>query len=139
MGASGWIYKVAFQPDVRQALEDLRWQVLRSGEYYRDDGGDEPASPDDALERQPEDGTHSIIDMMNGLSPTPEFGTVSPLTEQQLLAVFGTSTPSSESVETWLDHGGDNGLRDRWEGLVVTGYTTDGAPEFLFFAGASGD
>ena len=139
MGASRWVYKVAYRPDVPQALHDLRWEVFRAGDYHRDGDGAPATSPDEALDRQAEEGTHSIIDMMNGLSPTPEFGTVSPLTEQQLLAVFDTLTPASDRVEAWLGHGGDNGLRDRWEGLGVVGHTADGVPEFLFFAGVSGD
>lgn len=33
MGATGWTYFVPYQPDVGKALEELRWQVFRSGAY----------------------------------------------------------------------------------------------------------
>lgn len=37
MGASGWDYSVAYQPDVAVALEQLRREVYARGEYYREE------------------------------------------------------------------------------------------------------
>ena len=34
MGASGWNYFVAYQPDPQAALDDLRRQVFEAGDYW---------------------------------------------------------------------------------------------------------
>lgn len=34
MGASGWSYFVPYQPDLQQALDDLRERVFQRGDYY---------------------------------------------------------------------------------------------------------
>ena len=44
MGASDWHYTVAYQPDVKAALQQLRRDVYDRGEYYR-----EPADNDLAM------------------------------------------------------------------------------------------
>ena len=33
MGASGWHYFVAYQPDIDKALQELRVDVFKKGEY----------------------------------------------------------------------------------------------------------
>ena len=35
MGASGWISRVDYQPDIAAALEIARWDAFRSGHFYR--------------------------------------------------------------------------------------------------------
>jgi hypothetical protein len=35
VGASGWSYTVPYQDDIDAALQDLRWQVYRSDDYYK--------------------------------------------------------------------------------------------------------
>ena len=37
MGASGWNYFVAYQPDISKALQELREAVFQRGEYYQRD------------------------------------------------------------------------------------------------------
>ena len=37
MGASGWSYSVAYQPDVAVALRQLRQDVYDRGEYHREE------------------------------------------------------------------------------------------------------
>jgi hypothetical protein len=54
-----------------------------------------PVDPDTLLRAQPHLGTHSSIDMV-AVSGEPEHSTVSPLTEAELRAAFGTVTPSAE-------------------------------------------
>ncbi|GAA2600622.1 hypothetical protein GCM10010399_34290 [Dactylosporangium fulvum] len=64
MGSSAWSYTVDYQTDVNAALQQLRRQVYDRGDYYRESRDLE---------------THSIIDMVNGVSAQPAFATVSPL------------------------------------------------------------
>lgn len=190
MGASGWRYEVAWEPDVAAALQRLRQDVFASGGYYREDpdggyldemlggGGrsrmseaefeatldpdDEdrgindalrevwrqaqgganhapPSTPEELLAAQPHSGTHSIIDIARGVSPTPAWSTASPLTAEQLTAAFGTLTPSTPQVRSWLEGYPEGGLRDRWQALYVISYGPDGTPHRLHFAGFSGD
>jgi len=171
MGASHWEYRVPYRPDVAAALDALRWQAYRDGDYYQvepdstlemseDDyratlpgNGDDndigtflldewrkakkrPAvdSPDTLLANQPESGTHSIIDMMNGVSEAAAFGTVSPLTEAELLDCFGTLKPSGDQVAEGASLGGRHG----WEGAYVISYEGETPMEIHFF-GYSGD
>jgi hypothetical protein len=58
-----------------------------------------PIDPDTLVAAQPHSGTHSIIDMINGVSAEPEFATVSPLPPDNLTYTFGTVTPSTSEVE----------------------------------------
>lgn len=37
MGATGWISRVHYQPDIAAALEQARWDAFRSGHYYKTD------------------------------------------------------------------------------------------------------
>jgi hypothetical protein len=94
-----------------------------------------PVDPDTLIAAQPESGTHSIIDMANGVSASPRFATVSPLTTEELIDAFGTVTPSSDQVRAWIV---TSGGRDRWVGTYVVSYR-DGEPDKLHFCGFSGD
>jgi hypothetical protein len=94
-----------------------------------------PVDPDTLLAAQADSGTHSIIDMGNGVSARPQFATVSPLTGDGLMHAFGTETPSAEQVQAWIVRCGD---RERWVGTYVVSYR-DGAPHQLHFCGFSGD
>ncbi len=37
MGASSWVSRVVYQPDIAAALEVARWDAFRSGDFYRTD------------------------------------------------------------------------------------------------------
>jgi protein tyrosine phosphatase len=37
MGASGWVYFVPFQVDIAKALQQLREEVFRRGDYFKPD------------------------------------------------------------------------------------------------------
>jgi hypothetical protein len=65
-----------------------------------------------------------------------QFGTVYPLTERQLVELFGTAQPTREHVESrpYVYEG----LRDRWVGLYIIVYR-DGEPDEILFTGYSGD
>ena len=94
-----------------------------------------PQTIEELLERNAESGTHSILDM-DGVSDTPDFGKVAPLTEQQLLEMFGTLQPTWEMIEPKVDE--IQAMRQRWIGTYMIVYK-DGVPDQLFFTGFSGD
>ncbi|WP_262286377.1 hypothetical protein [Micromonospora sp. MA102] len=95
-----------------------------------------PVDPDTLFAAQPHSGTHSIIDMINGVADRPGFATVSPLTGEELIKAFGSTTPASDQVQEWMKAGG--GLRERWFGTYVISYR-DGQPDHIHFSGYSGD
>jgi hypothetical protein len=178
VGSSEWYYTVAYQPDVRTALRQLRQEVYDRGEYYRepaehdsdlditeaefrgrlDPRGDSegfndaivedwlerkrrrargaPSDPDTLLAAQPHSGTHSIIDMANGVSDRPQVATVSPLTDEELRAAFGSTTPTSSQVQARMKSGGSP--REHCVGTYVISYR-DGQPDHIHFCGYSGD
>ena len=169
MGASGWSYFVPYEMDINAALERLRQDVFQRADYLlledwglmneadeRIAAGDDPAivqadrmakraalphpsSIAELFEWNMDSGTHSILDMESGVSNAPAFGTVSPLTDEQLIAAFGTTTPTHDQIERRMEREDLVGsLRRRWEGLYIVVY--DGSsPSELYFAGFSGD
>jgi hypothetical protein len=175
VGASGWSYSVAYQPDVANALKRLRQDVYDRGAYYREDpdpifalsedafratldptdedsGINEslldqwhaaqlrpkPVDPDSLFDSQSHSGTHSVIDMVNGVSSEPALFSVSPLTEEQMLTFFGTLTPTSDQVVEWMKSFDPYPIRERWQGIYVVSYV-DGRPDQIHFTGFSGD
>ncbi|GAA2394721.1 hypothetical protein [Dactylosporangium salmoneum] len=143
MGSSSWSYSVPYQGDVNAALQRLRQEVFECGEYYRESPGDglnraRPTGPDTLVDAQPHSGTHSVIDMVNGVSAEPAFATVSPLAPDNLAYTFGTETPTAGQVETELLIGDLRHERDRWVGTYIVSYH-DGRPDRIHFFGSSGD
>jgi hypothetical protein len=151
MGGSGWAYVVDHQPDVAAALEQLRRNIFEAGDYYPRSINPEyaafmgitpmesnPASLDDLLEIQASEGTHSILDIDDGISAEPRPGTASPLTADQLQGAFASLTPECKQVTAWIDEGGSDDLRDRGEAVYVI-CNVDGRPYHIHFAGSSGD
>jgi hypothetical protein len=75
VGASGWAYFVAYQPNFQAALDELRRHVLETGDYwwaaageYGKSAADFPNRPTTEAELWEdevvlESGTHSILDM----------------------------------------------------------------------------
>lgn len=144
----GEYYKESPSSDLDMAEEQFR-ASLGPGPSGRDEGLYEfcvtnwlerkarpvPVDPDTLVAAQPESGTHSIIDMDNGVSAGPQFATVSPLRTEELIDKFGTVAPSTEQVRAWIV---TSGGRDRWVGTYVVSYR-DGKPDKLHFCGFSGD
>ncbi|GAB3823932.1 hypothetical protein GCM10027610_001500 [Dactylosporangium cerinum] len=96
-----------------------------------------PTDLNNLVAAQPHAGTHSVIDMINGVSAEPAFATVSPLSPDNLMYTFGTLTPSADQVETWMSTEiADE--RDRWVGTYIISYD-DGQPAHIHFGGLSGD
>jgi hypothetical protein len=75
------------------------------------------------------------------ISAAPDFGALTPLTQQQLIAFFGTTRPTRAMVERWqkrIQPLTEPNLYERWQGIYLTVYK-DGAPDELYIEGASGD
>jgi hypothetical protein len=151
MGGSEWSYTVDFQDDVAATLEALREKVFQDGDYYpRSINSDyaermgitpllaNPPSIDDLLTMQEYEGTHSILDLYDGVSAEPEAGTASPLTDDQLRERFGTRTPTCRQVHEWIETEEYVAIRDRGEAVYMICYLDD-APHQVFFGGVTGD
>jgi hypothetical protein len=95
-----------------------------------------PVDPDTLLASQPHSGTHSIIDIHNGVAPAPTPFTVSPLTDDELLDLVQTTRPTSDQVREQI--GGHGGTRRNWVGTYVVSYL-EGRPHEIHFFGISGD
>jgi hypothetical protein len=108
---------------------------------YGVDGDEEPwrnrrpTSIADLLLGNAEDGTHSILDM-HGVSGSPEWGMVAPLSDGETAELYGDQAPSRATVESKVRE--LQSLRSRWFGTYVIAYD-QGAPSHFFFAGCSGD
>jgi hypothetical protein len=165
MGASGWSYFVPYRAEINAALQELREQVFRKGEYYRvapywkerkeeDYAGypeerrrllverlrekqslAEPTTIESLLKWNGEEGTHSILDV-DRVTAEPEPGSVSPLKDQELLDIFGTLAPTRELIEQKSAE--IQLLRRRGTGTWIAVYRGD-TPVEIFFGGYSGD
>jgi hypothetical protein len=98
-----------------------------------------PVDPDTLFQSQPHSGTHSIIDMAHGVSTQPSMFTASPLTPQQLLESFATTTPTDQQTLAWAKRSGYSQYRTRWEGVYVVSHDAGGQPDQILFTGYSGD
>lgn len=144
----GEYYKVsaAYNADLNMTEEEFRAQLDPSDDSGRNEAvlqdwlmrkrAPVPVDPDTLLASQPHSGTHSIIDMGDGVSDTPDFATVSPMTDEELRETFGSTTPLSSEVQEWMKAGG--GRPERWVGTYVISYH-DGRPDHIHFCGYSGD
>jgi len=127
MGASGWSYFVPYEADLESALKRLQSEVRKSGKFYKG---------------EPEDGTHSILDMSNvsvravPRGADPGFGVVAPLSDADLQGLLGTAQPTRAMVKARAHD--LVSIRKRWRGTCVVVYA-DGEPAEIFFTGFSGD
>jgi hypothetical protein len=166
MGASGWAYFVPFQVDIAKVLQKLRDEVFQRGDYFKPDefysalldsevaenlplevrdsleeqieemrSRSEPDSIEELIEMSAESGTHSILDI-KGISNEPDFGTAAPLTDEELVQLFGTTKPTKSIVEGKISE--IQLLRSSWQGTYIVLYE-DKMPKEILFAGFSGD
>jgi hypothetical protein len=98
----------------------------------------EPDSIERLIDWNGEEGTHTIMDISRGISEERESGTLSPLTEAQLVEAFNTTKPTHEQVVRWVDTAPLYNFRGRGEGLYIIVYQGD-RPSELCFTGFSGD
>jgi hypothetical protein len=110
MGANPWWYIVDYEADINSALQALRERVFRAGRYFpaidyidfpltsaSPVPGAQHSSIEAAIEAADTEGTQSILDIQI-VSETRSRGAVAPLETMELLNVFGTETPASDSV-----------------------------------------
>lgn len=170
MGATGWKYCISYEPDINAALQNLRQQVFRNksfdtlgglgemgeallkmnpeaGRYFMDQlqalkpaVKNDTKSIEELLEECGSSGTHSILDITH-VSDTPEFASLSPLSDEQLQEIFGTTHPTSDMVD--LEEEGDLSLDqyelyDRWQAVYIILYK-NGIPNVIYIEGCSGD
>ena len=132
MGAEPYDYTVPYESDIQSALEKLRAKVFQSGEFNGADFG--PSTPEEAMEMAAEDGTRSILDIMQ-VSNAPDFCCAAPLSATELQRYFGTEKPTRDHI---------NKSDDFWEDIerghcrYVVLYDGD-EPKHIYFAGYSFD
>lgn len=156
MGASGWRYTTPYESDLEAALDRLRADTFRRGDYFWPwegewvDPGEERPRPttmaellaDEAVETE---GTHSIIDcprVVHGVPTTDEewsslayYGAVVPVTRAELVEAIGTDHPTGQHLDA-LEERIDCA---RWVGRCAVLYSASGEPEQVAFWGYSGD
>jgi len=147
MGAHPYWYVTKYTPDPEVALRDLRQREFRAGRYNpvmwmppfpvgpnSPAPGARHASIDDALEAAAEDGTRSILDL-DHVADEPDFGAVTPLDDEYLEELYGTTRPTRAQVLEHLEFLEDV---ERGHGVLITLYR-DGRPDEYVFAGYSFD
>jgi hypothetical protein len=147
MGAEPYFYTVKYQPDIKAALQELREREFRAGRYNpvipflnfpigpnSPAPGARHASMAAAFNAAGADGTRSIIDLAH-ISEEPEMGAVTPLTDDELEELFGTTHPTRAMVEENYDIWE---RLDRFQGVYIILYKDD-QPDEIYFAGYSCD
>jgi hypothetical protein len=100
-------------------------------------GKKSPKSIEHAHEMAGEAGTHSILDI-ESTSTVRGFGLATPLSGDELLALFGTDKPTQAVARQKEQEGVLATLRDRWEVAYFTVFEGD-QPASIVFCGHSGD
>jgi len=142
-GASEWRNLAPYSDDVAKVMEQLKWEVLRSGDYYKRNPKRKPRSPEQALQMSGEDGTHSIMDMLTvSLVEAGRFkcevATICPLPKADLVKLFGTERPTRAMVDAYDKRLALSTFQPRGSAVWIKVY--EGAtPKWLYFAGVSGD
>ncbi|MCB9430829.1 MAG: hypothetical protein H6668_02500 [Ardenticatenaceae bacterium] len=81
--------------------------------------------------------THSILDIYQ-VAAEPAFGSASPMSCEEQLAVFGTIKPTKELINENAELEALISLMERWTGRYVIIYKED-LPHEIWFCGVSGD
>lgn len=147
MGAHPWFYFVAYHPDIEAALQSLKKREFEAGRYNPAvrfpqfpltansfSPGAKHASIEDAVNSADADGTRSILDIEHAAQQRG-YGSVSPLSDERLVELFGTTLPSHTMIETNTDFFDEIA---RGQGIYIVVYDDD-QPSELFFAGYSYD
>jgi hypothetical protein len=151
--SSEWFYWEPYDPDISAAFQRLRERVFAEGNYITSssviDTGSRliipsvkekptPASIEQLLEQEGQNGTHSILDMIC-VSEKPKRKAICPFPSKLLIDYFGSETPAASEIQEVYDFGSlDKFVSKRWQGIYIVAYF-DGAPSDIFFAGSSGD
>src|SRR3954447_22949677 len=115
MGAHPYWYFEKYNGDVESALAALRQREFKAGRYnpvipFPDfpPGANSPspgaqhASIEEAMEDSDADGTRSILDL-NHVADEPDFCAVTPLADDILQDLYGTTQPTRAMVERNMD------------------------------------
>ena len=128
--------------------EPFKKIYLESAEKFKREAlkmGTEPPPPEpkprtieEALEMEPESGTHSILDILR-ISPKPKFASISPFPRSKLCEYFGSGTPTHDQITAVYESGKlEEFVSEPWQGTYIVAYR-NGSPDEIFFAGCSGD
>ncbi len=147
MGAEPYFYFVKHQTDHDKALNDLRQREFQAGRYFpamkrlafpinlqAASPGVQHATIQEAFRDAHADGTRSILDL-DHFSDEPDYGAVTPLSDNALLQFYGTTQPTHEMIEKNMDFFED---LDRGQGTSIVVFK-NGEPDEIFFAGYSYD
>jgi hypothetical protein len=147
MGAEPYFYFVKYQEDLNAALQELRHDEFQAGRYNpvtpflefpigprSPAPGAQHASIEEAFEDADADGTRSILDL-DHFSEEPDFGAVTPLGNDILEELYGTTQPTHEMIEENMDFFEEI---ERGQGISIIVYK-EGKPDEIFFAGYSYD
>lgn len=147
MGAHPYWYFAEYSGDVDTALQALREREFEAGRYnpvipFLDfPPGPESPSPgaqhssiEEAMMDAAEDGTRSILDIM-GIGEEPEFFVAARMPDDQLLDLYGTTSPTRAMIESNLPFTDE---MERGQGVYTLVYD-NGVPTEVFFGGYSFD
>jgi hypothetical protein len=131
MGGHPYRYVVDYDQDLQAALDRLRAEVFRRGEYY----GADPKhkNPEAALKASGETGTRSILDITQ-VQAKPDYCRAAPLTREELIRYFGTEEPTLATVEDC-----EGFWEDLERGMARCVVVADGDAKKVLFAGYSFD
>jgi hypothetical protein len=147
MGAHPYWYVVKYKADIDAALQELREREFNAGRYNpvmpfisfpvnpnAPSPGAQHDSIEEALADSDADGTRSILDLFQ-VSDEPDFGCVAPLTDDQLIDLYGMAQPTRAMVLQNFEFFEDI---ERGQGIYIVLYKDD-KPDEILFAGYSFD
>jgi hypothetical protein len=146
MGIESYWYFVNYESDIDAALRKLRLREFKAGRYNpvipfpkfpvtatSPAPGAKHSSIDEALEASGEDGTRSILDIIQTGVASDDY-TAGALSDDELISHFGTTKPTREMLEANpCFYEGQRGTA-----VYVIVYKND-KPNKIFFAGCSFD
>ncbi|GAA2750507.1 hypothetical protein [Kitasatospora cinereorecta] len=144
MGASSWSYVTPLQHSEQAALDSLRAAVFaRDAEYYREEGIETLAALTESG-RLDEEPAHSVLDVDRVVRCEPdteEPGEVRVVEGPEVVELFGTASPTRETVEQAVERAGDGWFPPfgRGSGCCTVVHDAAGRPTQLFFWGTTGD
>ena len=146
-GRPSYWYTVKYRPDINEALQEPKERESRAGRYnpvipfpdfpigpHSPSPGARHATMAEALEDAEADGTRSIIDL-DRVADEPDFGAVTALGDAVRRALFGTTRPTREMLESNEDPLGNPAAAER---ISIVLYR-DERPDEISFAGYSCD
>ena len=123
------------KPDAAPELEKKIGPLIAQKMLLRDS-----QSIEELLERCAESGTHSILDI-DSITDAPTVGSMSPVSDEALLELFGTTKPTGQMFESDGQSASgfyQTGLYGLWQAVYVVLYRND-MPDEIYIEGVSGD